>query len=378
MITRREHTADFCFLDADPKYRLSKFERLTITGGQDLEKALGWMAKQFSSFSYADQLSDFDLDIEHLSELAGFYGSKELKKDPSIFFKHPNELVQVELRPVHGLPDGEIVDIRYPSAYKPQYPGFEEQYNQYAENKFVNARYWKHKEGNRPTMIAIHGWAMGDQRINSLVFLPGYFYQLGMDVVLFELPYHGRRKPNVAGEEFLFPSTHVVRTNEAMAQAISDLRQLEEFLRATGITTIGAAGMSLGGYTASLWASMDYLSFCIPIVPMSSMAEMCWDILSKEGVLSALKDEGLTHNLMRDIYHVHSPLSFAPKISPDRAMIIAGLGDMIVPPRQPKMLWEHWRYPDLNWFSGGHIAQLKRSEAFYKIVEFFRELELID
>ncbi|MEZ4753504.1 MAG: alpha/beta hydrolase family protein, partial [Bdellovibrionota bacterium] len=325
-----------------------------------------------------DHLKNFDLNIEHLQELSKFYASEKLKKSPQDFFKRTADLIQVELNPVHGLPDGEIVDISFPSAYKTQYPGFEAEYEQYAENKIVHARYWKHEHGDRPTMVAIHGWAMGDQRINSLVFLPGYFYQLGMDVVMFELPYHGRRKPKLDGEELLFPSINVVRTNEAMAQAISDLRQIEEFLRTTGVSTIGAVGMSLGGYTAALWASLDSLSFCVPIVPMASMAEVSWEILSKEGLLTNLKSDGLTHELIKDVYQVHSPLSFKPKITPDQAMIIAGIGDDIIKPRHPKMLWEHWRYPELHWFSGGHVAQLKRSECFYKIVEFFRGLNLID
>ncbi|MCB0317911.1 MAG: alpha/beta hydrolase family protein [Bdellovibrionales bacterium] len=374
----KKNTADYCFIEADPRYRLSKFERLTMTGGEDLEKALGWAAKQFSNFSYTDQLDNLNLNIPELTEISRFYSNDVFRKNPASFFKRVDSLVQVELNPVHGLKDGEIFDIRFASSYQPQYPGFEAEYNRYEENKFVNARYWKHRDHARPTMIAIHGWAMGDQRINSLVFLPGYFYHLGMDVVLFELPYHGRRKPKVAGDEFLFPSTNVVRTNEAMAQSICDLRQIERFLRSLGANIIGAAGMSLGGYTASLWASLDYLSFCIPIVPMASMAEMCWDILSKEKKLDDLKNVGLSRELLNDVYHLHSPLSFEPKIKPDHAMIIAGLGDAIVPPRHPKMLWEHWRYPDLTWFSGGHIAQLKRSEAFYKIVDFFRKLQFID
>ena len=55
----------------------------------------------------------------------------------------------------------------------------------------------------------------------------------------------------------LFPSANLVRTNEAFGQAVFDLRALAAYLRANGAPSVGAIGMSLGGYTTALWASVD-------------------------------------------------------------------------------------------------------------------------
>lgn len=374
MIKKRDGTEDFCLLDSNPESRLTPFERLTITGGAELQRAIDWMAKQFLDVSSKHSLEGFS--IKDFFGAVDYYKQVPWRDSPEQFFAPPLAPQHVELTPVHGLKDGEILDIKFPSAYRVHNASFSAEYESYKENQAVHARMWKHHDNGAPTMIAIHGWTMGDQRLNSLAFLPGLFYGLGIDVVLIELPYHGRRRPAVAKEQKipLFPSAHMVRTNETMGQVICDLRQLASYLRQNGTKEIGVAGMSLGGYLAALWASLDPLSFCIPIVPMVSMAELEWEIISRHEDFKKLKEEGIALDLLRELYHVHCPLSHSPKLAKERMLLVAGIGDQIVPPRQPKMLWDHWRRPRMLWFTGGHVAQFKRSRAFGEIINFLREL----
>ncbi|HME70688.1 MAG TPA: alpha/beta hydrolase, partial [Myxococcota bacterium] len=44
----------------------------------------------------------------------------------------------------------------------------------------------------------------------------------------------------------------------------------------------------------------------------------------------------------------------------ERALIVAGRGDRIVPPEHPHALWEHWGRPSIHWFSGGHLTPFGR------------------
>ena len=44
--------------------------------------------------------------------------------------------------------------------------------------------------------------------------------------------------------------------NEGFGHAIYDLRALAMFLRKRGASAVGVMGMSLGGYTTGLWASV--------------------------------------------------------------------------------------------------------------------------
>ena len=200
------------------------------------------------------------------------------------------------------------------------------------------------------------------------------------DVVLVQLPYHGRRAPRGAYElsSSLFPSANVIRTNEAIAQMISDLRELRHYLEQRGALSIGCMGMSLGAYMASLWASLDPLSFCVPIVPMASMADLAWDVFKKDPAFEEIRRAGLQREMFEQAFYIHSPLNYRPKLSKDRMLIIAGTADKIVPPHQPKMLWEHWQRPSMVWLRGGHIVQVKGSIAMNAIMRFFDGLGYID
>lgn len=370
------HPADYCFIDSLPQNRLSAFERLTITGGRELERAIGWVSKQLSTFPGLDRLGD--IKFTKVEEAAKFYSEANWPHGPQGFFVPPNAIPAVAETVVHGLQDGEILDLQFQSAYQVQFSQFAAEFENYSENKTVHVRLWRHSKPASATIVAIHGWTMGDQRINSLAFVPGIFYRQGLDVALIELPYHGRRRPTGDDKNVsFFPSTNVSRTNEAMAQTVSDLRSLKMYLDERGSKAVGAIGMSLGGDAAALWSALDDLAFCIPIVPLVSMAELAWDLLSRHHDVAALNRDGITADLLRELYWLHSPLSHTAPRQRERLMIIAGIGDQIVPPRQPKLLWDHWKRPALSWLGGGHIAQFKRAKAMEEIMGFLRRLGYI-
>ncbi len=365
--------SDFCLLDGrSEEYRLSKFERLTLIGGEELEKALEWISGQVAKLH-----KDRDLGRLHGKQFANsheYYCADQWKQNPASFFIQPQSTPEVREVPLHGLPDGQVIDLHFPSSYRVQYPAAKRDFYSYKKNSTVHARMWKHTLPARGTIIAVHGWTMGDQRINALAFKPGYFYNLGLDVVLVELPFHGRRSEKVS-----FPGTNLARTNEAIAQAISDLRELKQFLEMRGCKQVGCIGISLGGYIASLWASLDPLSFCVPIVPMVCMGEVAWGFISKAPKLKArLEGLGFSEQSFKQTFAMHSPLSFTPKVPRTHQMIIAGLGDEIVSPRHPHQLWTHWGEPKIHWFSGGHVAQFKDSKAFLELGRFFENLGLAD
>ncbi len=368
---RETDLSDYCIVDTTPESRLSQIERLTLTGGEELERALGWIARQFLSFSLQKSFGNIDLTL--VQDAAAFYNSGDFRRSPQHFFRVP-ALPKVNEVKVHGLADGEIVDLSFESSYRVQYPGFEKEYDPQGKNRIVHARYWRHHATPTALMVAIHGWTMGDQRLNSLAFRPGYFYHHGMDVALIELPFHGRRAIESGA---LFPSTNVVRTNEAMGQVISDLRALRGWLETSRKVPFGWVGLSLGAYAGLLWSALDRVDFAVPIVPMVSMPDMAWEMLRGDGEFRRLKKAGLTLDLLQDIYRVHSPLCYSPKVDPKRMMIIGGIGDRMVPARQVKQLHDSWGKPEMHWFRGGHAAQFKRSRAFDQVVRFLVEHRLL-
>lgn len=352
---------------------LSRFEQLTLSGGAELEKALHWIADKIERFVSFDHVYDFDTDL--ISKWINFYSQDRWQSDPNKFYVPRKKVPIVKETLLQKLPDGEVLDISFKSNFKVRCPDYVDEFETYKNNRRVHARFWKRNKGAKATMIALHGWTMDDQRVNALAFLPGYFYNLGMNVILIELPFHGRRiSKNSNDLRASFPGPHIARTNEGMGQIISDLRRLRVWLDHHDHKRVGCIGMSLGGYIASLWASLDELDFCIPIVPVADLAELAWDVAGDKGEFRALLDKGLKLEDLKKVFRLHSPLAFKPKLAINKRMIIAGLADHIVPAKHPHLLWEHWDQPEIHWLSGGHLVHLRKTRAIQKIADFLIRL----
>lgn len=339
-----------------------------------------WILKNSSCLNGVKSLASLahKSDIDEIVRNANFYFENESwREDYSLFYQPPSSVPQIQSKLVHGLRDGSIIDLKFESSYKIRNPAYLAKRHLYPENDTVHARYWQHSTGAAATIVALHGWTMGDQRLNSLAFLPGHFYKLGYDIVLVELPFHGRRRPkNLSSDEAenLFPGSDLALTNEVIGQFIGELRQIKLFIEKYGTDRIGCMGMSLGAYFASLWCSLDPLDFCIPIVPVVSMADIGWQSLCSVHKASELENLGLTKEVLERGFSLHCPLSFKPKTDIDRIMILAGLADTVIPSSHPRSLWEHWKRPRMHWFRGGHLAHFKSRRCTTQIVKFLKEL----
>ena len=194
-----------------------------------------------------------------LIELAAAYGDDTLGV-PSRFFPAPAEPT-VSLTPIGDGPLGtQVVDLRYPSDYEPFLPDARDLHLRITENLTAHARWWTSGRG-RPTIVLLHGWGGGNHWVTARTFAVPYWLRHGYDVAAFVLPFHGDRAPGTGAlrgmqSGALFPSLNPIRTNEGFGQTIFDLRGLSQFLRRRGAPVVGALGMSLGGYTTALWASV--------------------------------------------------------------------------------------------------------------------------
>ena len=358
---------DFCFVDAPLGRRLSAFERLTLTGGEDLERAIERMAGQVRRLSLHNAVEG--IDPNNIKQAAEFYHEQQWRRRPGEFFKAPLDPGLMLSRPVHGLGDGSIVDLEFQSCYQPRHPSVTSVFERNQDNQRFHVRWWRHEKPAAATIIAIHGLQMGDQRLNALAFLPGVFYRTGLDIALVELPFHGRRSGDV-----VFPGANLILTNEALAQTISDLRQLKMFLRTQNDAPCGVMGMSLGGYCAALWASLEQLSFCITVVPLVSMVDTSWRLAAAH----LAKDAGVTRRDFERALRLHAPLTHRLQCAKERTLIIAGRGDSIVPAKQPRQLWQHWGRPEFIRLRGGHAAHLRESSSFEAIARLFGRLGYLD
>lgn len=309
-----------------------------------------------------------------LDELAARYAPAVAA--PERMFPAPPPAALTE-HPVGDGPHGaRVTDLEFPSDYQPFSADYLDEFLGYAANLTARARRYRLPSAQpRPTVVCLHGWGGGAPWLEAHAFAAAYWLRHGLDVVLFELPFHGRRLPSGRARGSMFPGPHVVRTNEAFGQAIWDLRALAGALAERG-HAVGALGMSLGGYTTALWASLDArLQFAVPWIPAVDLAELMWRHGDDSPARRRAAADGVDLDALRDALAVHAPLRRSPVIAAERRMIVAGRGDGITPPSQAERLWEHWGRGAIHWFPGGHLAQLGRAEALRAVR---RRLDALD
>jgi hypothetical protein len=281
-------------------------------------------------------------------------------EDPSRAHPAPPALEKHALRrlALRGLPSAE--QITFESEFEPRDTEIRERYLAVAPNRTARALLWRHAGGPRPTLIVIHGYGMGRPAFDARAFdVPRLHQRLGLDVALVTLPLHGARAAGRrSGAGFL--DGHPLATNAAFEQAIWELRRLAGWLRAQGAPALGVHGMSLGGYTAALFASLERgLACAVPLVPAVSLPRILAASRSPEE--QRLRESiGLDDRLLSEAWASHEPLRHAPRVAPEGRLILAGLSDRICTPDQVEALWLHWERPSIHWFAGSHLAPFGR------------------
>ena len=173
--------------------------------------------------------------------------------------------------------DGVCEVVRFDSPFQPVHPAQHKRYLRHDRNRVAYARMVRHRDGPRPTIVAIHGFTAEGYLINEWFFALPWFYRMGCDIVLFTLPFHGPRQTRFSpfsGHGFFAGGSS--RFNEAVAQSVFDFRILLRWLRNTqGVEQVGVTGLSLGGFISAMLASVEReLAFALPNVPIISVADL--------------------------------------------------------------------------------------------------------
>lgn len=271
-----------------------------------------------------------------------------------------------------SLPDGgEVVDLAWPSGWAPRWEPVRAHYLSFAGNQRACARLFRHKGAPRPLLVLLHGYRGGQFFVEERAYPVRWLYGLGLDVALFTLPFHALRG---AGGAPVWPSANPARTNEGFGQAIWDLRAL---VRRLEPPKVAVSGMSLGGYTTALYATVEALDFACPIIPVASFPDLYW--YHGEGRPERLRAEreGITVDMLRQAMAVHTPLLRAPKVAAERMLVVSAAGDRIAPPEHAERLAAHFGCEELR-FAGGHVLQLGRGDAFRALARKLAEAGLIE
>ena len=308
-----------------------------------------------------------------------FYQEKADRHDPGLFFRPPPEDVPVTSS-APGWPhfrprNGHCESLSFQSPFEPVNPRMRKSFTRLRRNNKAVAQYWRHEDGPRPTICVIHGFIMDPYWVNSMFLSLPWFYNQGYDILLYTLPFHGRRQEVFSPfSGFGYFSSGVSHVNETVAQAVFDFRVFLNYLKnRRGAEKVGVTGISLGGYTASLLACVeDRLEFSIPNVPVVSLIDVMFQWYPASLLLkTVLKVANIPASEVRHLMAVHCPLTYKPVLPRDRLMIIGGAGDRLSPPKQVRILWEHWEGCPIHWFPGNHVIHLGQGRYLKEMVGFF-------
>ncbi|MFY9918759.1 MAG: hypothetical protein WAL26_10210 [Mycobacterium sp.] len=283
-----------------------------------------------------------------------FYGRRGWLDKPEGFFAPPPALTDVTIRQVKSRrhPHERIV---FDSGYAP-YPGEPgtQRWSGYTANTREYALMLRHREP-RPWLVCIHGAEMGRAALDLTLFRAWHLHEnLGLNVVLPVLPLHGPRARGLP-KGTVFTGEDVMDNVHATAQAVWDVRRLLCWIRSQEPeSSIGLNGISLGGYIASLVASLEHgLTCAILGVPVADLIEL----LGRHAGLSPDDPRRHTVALAEPIGRMISPLSLNPRVPMAGRFIYAGIADRLVHPREQVVrLWEHWGRPEIVWYQGGHTG----------------------
>lgn len=275
---------------------------------------------------------------------------------------------------LRDLGDGHVVDLHTPSPLRVIFQDEGADFDRLARNQVAWARHYRHQVRHRPAVVFIHGFMAGDLWLEERQWPTRAFYERGLDVVIAVLPGHGPRKEGKPWQPPEWPGKSPKFTIEGFRQAIGDLRALLSHLLDDGVTQVATVGMSLGGFTAALWSTVDpRLCLTAPFIPLASTA----DFLRDNGQLRGTPDQvARQHASIEKIFSCVSPLTRPCLVPIEGRMVFGGVHDRVTPLSHARRIADHFGVP-VSTFGGAHVLQYGRWDAWRAVLRNLRMREIL-
>jgi hypothetical protein len=314
--------------------------------------------------------------IGEIEEADAPFEREGLLEKPDRYHPEPPALVDPELR-YETIGGHRVEMLRFESGYAPLEgePG-RARWLGYDACRDGWAWVLRHPGPDRPWLICTNGYRMGFARIDVSLF-KRFYEACGLNVLMPVLPLHGPRRIGLqSGSGFL--SIDMIDTLHAQAQAMWDMRRLLSWVEGQGAPAIGAFGISLGGYTTALFASLaEGLSCAIAGIPVTDFARLA----ERHGTAHQIRyaiHRGYDLERIARVLSVVSPLVHEPKVDHSGRLIFGAVADRLVTPDHVRDLWRHWDEPEIVWYQGSHCSFMTESDVWLAVDRTLRESGLVD
>jgi hypothetical protein len=297
---------------------------------------------------------------------------------PVTYHRTPPPLDAPTIDLTRAVPGLSYEHLSFESAYEPWADEVgRDRWLAYAANRTAHARVFRHTGSPRPWIMCVPGYRMGGVAIDIVGFQVAWLFgRLGLNVLIPVLPFHGpRRVGRRSGDGYM--TGDFIDTIHAQAQTLWDLRRLLTWIRAQDAPAVGVYGVSLGGLTAAMLASLESDLGCV----VAGMSPACFAGLMRDNspalVRRLIEYLGFPWDVVEQLLRVVSPLAVSPRVAHERRFLFAGIADSLAPRSQAMALWRHWGRPRLAWYPGSHSSFMVEPAVREVLLEAFRRGGLV-
>jgi len=207
---------------------------------------------------------------------------------------------------------------------------------------------WK----SRPAVILIHGYNAEPAYDGVMKEWAAMLVESGVNVLMFELPYHRSRRPGPEHAIRNFFCGDLLHVGSVFQQAFHEIQAMIVWLREMGASSVGLWGNSLGalmaGNVACLEGQADAVALLSPVARIGR----------------ALKELAFAHTMKRAMGESDLPLEILdlptkdPKVDPQKIFVVSGRYDLFAPLNTQKELIQRWNTPHHRVCPEGHISIL--------------------
>lgn len=237
-------------------------------------------------------------------------------------------------------------------------------------NNLVKGLYYKNTNiNNKFIIILINGWRMKFSRMQYI--FEKELVKRNYDFYYFNLPYHYERKPNNNYNGELTISANVERTIDSIRQAVIDLRSLIKYFKKQDKKVI-LLGISLGGLITNLACVVEKnIDLLISHFYANNLAEIIWNTYTGKYIKRDFLANNFLFNQLDNSWKIIKPSEYQPVINKNKILLLNGIYDHFIIPKDTDVLWESWGKPRRILYKCGHSGIVLYKKKILKDILLF-------